>query len=553
MHKPIAYWIKASLTMLVMLGVSLGSQATPTVSLTSPAAGTQFGAPATITLTADAIADTGQTVKNVKFYRGTTLIGTDTTAPYAVTWNNAGAGTYSLTAKATSNLNLVNTSAASSITVTTKPTVSITSPSNNAGFVSGSNITINANAAASSGQSITQVEFFANTVPATTPIHIGTDTSSPYSVTWTAAPAGSYNLTAKATDNLGGSKTSGAKTINVTASTNIAPTVSITSPANNANYTAPATITITADATDSDGTVTKVDFYESTNLIGADTTAPYSLDWTNVAAGTYSVTSVATDDVGATTTSAVIQVTVGSGGVAQIYYIHTDHLNTPRVIEDQNQNTVWRWDNDDPFAHNAPNADPNNTGTTFVYNHRLPGQYYDQETGNNYNLFRDYDPRIGRYIQSDPIGLLAGINTYAYVKGNPLSHIDPWGLDTFVANRDLSAFGNSARPSSDVVTHTFTFSTNPDGSIAHAYSWGNDANLRGWNLDQPIDMSTAALTIQQGVAQRVAPSFMDPYYRKAYDQLNRPENEHSNGVVVNNCKVETKKLNDLAWKLWSGK
>lgn len=147
----------------------------------------------------------------------------------------------------------------------------------------------------------------------------------------------------------------------------------------------------------------------------------------------------------------------------------------------------------------------------------------------------------------------SGSIIYAYVNGNPLSYIDPWGLETFVANRDLSAFGNSARPSSDVVTHTFTFSTNPDGSIAHTYSWGNDANLKGWNLNQPIDMSTAAQAIQQGVAQRVAPSFMDPYYRKAYDQLNRPENEHSNGVVVNNCKAETKKLNDLAWKLWSGK
>ena len=157
------------------------------------------------------------------------------------------------------------------------------------------------------------------------------------------------------------------------------------------------------------------------------------------------------------------------------------------------------------------------------------------------------------YTQSDPIGLNGGsFSTYAYVAGNPLRYRDPTGLDTYIANRDIAAFGNSAQPSSDVLTHTFTFSTNPDGSIAHTYSWGNDANLRGWNLDQPNDISIAAQALKQGIADKVAPNFMDAYYRKAYDQLNRPENEHTNLLVTNNCKTETKKLNDLAWKLWSG-
>lgn len=231
---------------------------------------------------------------------------------------------------------------------------------------------------------------------------------------------------------------------------------------------------------------------------------------------------------------------------------HPQHLDTPRQITDTSGNVVWQWDNSDPFGNNVPNENPAGQGR-FENPLRFPGQYFDRETNTHYNVNRDYDPAVGRYVQSDPIGLSGGFNTYTYVNDNPLRYIDPWGLDTFVANRDLSAFGNSARPSSDVVTHTFTFSTKPDGSIAHTYSWGNDANLRGWNLDQPIDMSTAAQAIQKGLAQPVAPGFMDPYYRKAYGQLNRPENEHSNGVVVNNCKAETKKLNDLAWKLWSGK
>lgn len=110
-----------------------------------------------------------------------------------------------------------------------------------------------------------------------------------------------------------------------------------------------------------------------------------------------------------------------------MYYIHPDHLNTPRLIEDQNQNTVWTWDNEEPFGNNAANEDPNNTGTTFIYNHRFPGQYYDSETQTHYNYFRDYDPATGRYLQSDPIGLAGGINTYAYVEGNPLLYSDPTG------------------------------------------------------------------------------------------------------------------------------
>ena len=115
-----------------------------------------------------------------------------------------------------------------------------------------------------------------------------------------------------------------------------------------------------------------------------------------------------------------------SAGSAAIYYIHADHLNTPRVITNQTSQVVWRWDQTDPFGGNVPNENPSGLGT-FTCNLRLPGQYFDKESNTHYNYFRDYDPGIGRYIQSDPIGLDGGINTYTYAYDNPISFSDPDG------------------------------------------------------------------------------------------------------------------------------
>lgn len=112
---------------------------------------------------------------------------------------------------------------------------------------------------------------------------------------------------------------------------------------------------------------------------------------------------------------------------AGTYYILSDYLNVPRQIGNGQKQAVWAWD-PQPFGDNQPNGDPLKTGTTFVYSLRFPGQYYDAETGLNYNYFRDYDPAMGRYLQSDPIGLAGGVNTYAYVGGNPVGFADPLGL-----------------------------------------------------------------------------------------------------------------------------
>lgn len=109
-----------------------------------------------------------------------------------------------------------------------------------------------------------------------------------------------------------------------------------------------------------------------------------------------------------------------------VSYIYTDQLNTPRAITNNAGQTVWQWNNVDPFGNNVPNENPSGFGA-FTFNLRFLGQYFDKETNLAYNIFRNYDSSTGRYVESDPIGLRGGINTFAYVGGNPVSEIDPDG------------------------------------------------------------------------------------------------------------------------------
>ncbi len=109
-----------------------------------------------------------------------------------------------------------------------------------------------------------------------------------------------------------------------------------------------------------------------------------------------------------------------SASATEISYYHNDHLGTPQVLTDANQNIVWQAGYD-PFGKATV------TTETVTNNVRFPGQYFDAETGLHYNYFRTYDPSIGRYVTSDPIGLDGGMSTYGYVGGNPLNRIDPTG------------------------------------------------------------------------------------------------------------------------------
>jgi hypothetical protein len=283
-----------------------GGNSAPTAALTSPANNAVFTAPANITLEASA-ADSDGTIAKVEFFNGATKLGEDTSNPYSFAWNNVAAGAYSLTARATDNQDATTTSTAVNITVNAAPTVALTSPANNAVFTAPANITLEASAADSDG-TIAKVEFFNGVTK------LGEDTSSPYSFAWNNVPAGAYSLTARATDNQDATTTSTAVNIAV----NAAPTVALTSPANNAVFTAPANITLEASAADSDGTIAKVEFFNGATKLGEDTSSPYSFAWNNVPAGAYSLTARATDDQGATTTSTAVNITVNAAPTVSI-------------------------------------------------------------------------------------------------------------------------------------------------------------------------------------------------------------------------------------------
>jgi hypothetical protein len=316
----------ASVAAVVLTGAASQAWAGVTVALTAPANGATVNAP--VTLSATASATEGYIVSKVEFLDGSTLVGTDTTSPYSVSWNNAPAGSHTLTAKATATKsgspNQTATSSPRTITVNAPPVVSLTSPPSGAIFAQPANIAASATASDSDG-TIANVKIGYRDYYWCDGGEI-TLTAPPFNYAFTPVtsqcgadgPNGehTYTIYAQATDNRGATAPWSELMVTVTEENYFPPNVSLTSPAPNATFTAPANITITANASDSDGTIAKVEFYKGATLITTLTAAPSTYNWTNVAAGSYSLTAVATDNSGATRTSAPVAITVTTNGAS---------------------------------------------------------------------------------------------------------------------------------------------------------------------------------------------------------------------------------------------
>jgi hypothetical protein len=186
----------------------------------------------------------------------------------------------------------------------TLPSVAITSPASNSSVIAPANLSLASTATDADG-SVSKVEYYNGST-------LIASTTSPFTYAWNNVAIGAYSITAVATDNKGGVAVSVPVSVTVKSAVNQAPIVSITSPATNSSYNAPASITFTANAKDFDGTISKVQFFNGNTSIGSATQSPYTFTWNNVAAGSYTITAKATDNSNATTTSSSITVVVKS-------------------------------------------------------------------------------------------------------------------------------------------------------------------------------------------------------------------------------------------------
>ncbi|MFT4309055.1 MAG: Ig-like domain-containing protein [Candidatus Woesearchaeota archaeon] len=287
--------------------VSIRVNERPTVSLIRPSDGASYDEGDTVYAEADA-SDADGDIDRVEFLLNGDLVHTDYDEPYTAQFKSLTPGTYELRARAVDNDNAHRTSAPVSFKIDAPdipnkpPVVSISSPVEGAEFVLGDSVTIVASASDPDG-SVVKVEFFADGVK------VGERTTSPWSLSWVPAMVGSYDISARATDNGGATATSTPVTVYVVAppAENVPPTVAVTNPEDGGVYYDNVVIMAMADAHDSDGQVVKVEFLLDGKVLGTDTEAPYNLPLGVLDVGTYSLRARATDNEGATTTSSAVE------------------------------------------------------------------------------------------------------------------------------------------------------------------------------------------------------------------------------------------------------
>lgn len=321
----------------------------PAVSITSPVDNTVFTNSASITIAASA-ADANGSVAKVEFYNGTQLLGTDNSAPYSFTWTNVSGGKYTLTAKATDNQGAITTSIPVRVSVPctfsgsklTGTVIGTLGSWGNLGntrekafdgdvttFFDGTEDLAWTGLSLSKGFKVTGINFYprqefaarmlngrfqgSNTADFSSGVvDLGTIVDVP-SYAWncmTVFNAGSFKYLRYIGAAGGVGNVAEIEFYGTEASGNIPPTAIIMAPSTGNSFTSPANITINVTASDADGTISKVEFYNGTSKLGEDASSPYSYTWTGVTAGTYVITANAIDNLNATTTSSPATITV---------------------------------------------------------------------------------------------------------------------------------------------------------------------------------------------------------------------------------------------------
>jgi chitodextrinase len=284
----------------------------PQVSITSPVSGSSFIAGSQVAVQANA-SDADGGITQVAIFENGVQICIDTAAPYECTWSPQ-LGEHFLTAQALDNLGGTAASQPVRIDVTTNqpPQVTITSPATGSNFPVGSQVTVQANASDNDG-GIAQVTFFDNDV------QICTASAAPFECTWTPQ-AGEHTLTARALDNLSGVTFSAP--VRITVTTNQPPKVTISTSDNRTQVAVGETVTIQAEASDTDGSIVQVAFFANGVPIPGcvDTAAPFVCSWTPLA-GAYAITARATDNQGSNTTSALVNLTVSPPGQTAVVFV----------------------------------------------------------------------------------------------------------------------------------------------------------------------------------------------------------------------------------------
>jgi sulfur relay (sulfurtransferase) complex TusBCD TusD component (DsrE family) len=290
-----------SATLVYDSGSTLGSVAVavivtnplPAIAITSPANGTTTLAPGSFNLAAS-ITPNGHTISAVQFYSGATLLGQATVAPYTFAWNIVAAGNYSLSATLIYDSGSTLGSTATSVSVTNPlPVITLASPGDGATALAPASFNLAANVTAN-GHVVSAVQFFDGSTL------VGQASSAPYTFTWNNVAAGSHAISATLVFDAGSTLASGVATVNVT---NSLPTITLTSPASATTVVAPANLNLAADVTPNGHSISAVQFYNGSTLLGQATTAPYTFAWNNISAGSYNVSATLVYDSGSTLTS----------------------------------------------------------------------------------------------------------------------------------------------------------------------------------------------------------------------------------------------------------